>query len=228
MKLKYYLRGLGIGIAVTALLMGFAGSEHAATATQTASSGQTLKENDITEQVTTDVLEPLSEEISMTQIMTEETDNSETEEVISTETDSTESVTEEQTEPSSEDLVDKEAEKIQEKASAMQDEAEQIKSEGEQMKSDILETGSKVAESDSETSSSSSISSSSKPVAVVVNSGDGSGTVARKLELAGLIENASEFDAYLMQHGYDKKITVGSHTVTPGSSWNEIAQQITN
>lgn len=56
--------------------------------------------------------------------------------------------------------------------------------------------------------------------------GDDSGSVARKLQLAGLIDNAKEFDAYLMQHGYDKTISVGTVEITKGAVWQEIAEII--
>lgn len=56
--------------------------------------------------------------------------------------------------------------------------------------------------------------------------GDDSGTVSRKLYNAGLIDSASQFDAYLMQHGYDKKIKVGTVEVPIGSTWLEIAEKL--
>lgn len=59
-----------------------------------------------------------------------------------------------------------------------------------------------------------------------VVSGDDSGTVSRKLYNAGLVDSASEFDAFLMQHGYDKKIRVGTVEVPFGSTWLEIAEKL--
>ena len=64
-------------------------------------------------------------------------------------------------------------------------------------------------------------------VEIVIASGDDSGTVARKLYNAGLIENASEYDAFLMQHGYDKRLTIGTKTISVMDSWQEIADKIT-
>lgn len=59
-----------------------------------------------------------------------------------------------------------------------------------------------------------------------VVSGDDSGTVSRKLYNAGLVDSASEFDAYLMQHGYDKKIRVGTVEIPFGATWLEIAEKL--
>lgn len=56
--------------------------------------------------------------------------------------------------------------------------------------------------------------------------GDDSGTVSRKLYNAGLVDSASEFDAFLMQHGYDKKIRVGTVEVPFGATWLEIAEKL--
>lgn len=64
-------------------------------------------------------------------------------------------------------------------------------------------------------------------VEIVIVSGDDSGTVARKLYNAGLIDNASEYDAFLMQHGYDKRLSTGTKIVGAADSWQEIAEKIT-
>jgi len=64
-------------------------------------------------------------------------------------------------------------------------------------------------------------------VTIVISKGDASDTVARKLYSAGLVENAGEFDAFLMQHGYDKKISPGTKTINKNASWQEIAEKVT-
>ncbi len=67
---------------------------------------------------------------------------------------------------------------------------------------------------------------SGETVEIVIESGDDSGTVSRKLHNAGIIENASEFDAFLMQHGYDKKISTGKKVIGVNDTWQEIADKI--
>lgn len=64
-------------------------------------------------------------------------------------------------------------------------------------------------------------------VDIVIASGDDSGTVARKLYNAGLIENASEYDAFLTQHGYDKRLSTGTKVISVTDGWQEIADKIT-
>lgn len=64
-------------------------------------------------------------------------------------------------------------------------------------------------------------------VEIVIAAGDDSGTVARKLYNAGLIQNADEYDSFLIQHGYDKRLTTGTKTIGATDSWQEIAEKIT-
>lgn len=62
---------------------------------------------------------------------------------------------------------------------------------------------------------------------ITVSSGDGSDTVARKLYEAGLISDAAAYDRYLCQNGYDKKICTGVKTIPAGATEAEIAQILT-
>ena len=62
---------------------------------------------------------------------------------------------------------------------------------------------------------------------VTVRSGDGSQTVARRMVEAGIVTSAKELDDYLCAHGYDRKICVGVHTIPAGASYEEIGKIIT-
>lgn len=62
---------------------------------------------------------------------------------------------------------------------------------------------------------------------ITVSSGDGSDTVARKLYEAGLVSDAAAYDKYLCQNGYDKKICTGVKTIPAGATEAEIAQILT-
>jgi hypothetical protein len=61
----------------------------------------------------------------------------------------------------------------------------------------------------------------------VVNSGDSSWTVAKSLKSMGLIDNDSEFDHYLIDNGYSQRINPGNFTIPEGSSYQDIAKIIT-
>lgn len=64
-------------------------------------------------------------------------------------------------------------------------------------------------------------------VEIVIVSGDDSGTVARKLYNAGLIENADEYNSFLVQHKYDRRLSTGTKSIGVSDSWQEIAEKIT-
>lgn len=64
-------------------------------------------------------------------------------------------------------------------------------------------------------------------VTIVIKSGESSVSVSKSLAEAGLVENASDYDRYLCQNGYDKKIRVGTYEIQTGASEEEIAKIIT-
>lgn len=64
-------------------------------------------------------------------------------------------------------------------------------------------------------------------VEIQIVRGDSSVTVSRRMFEAGLIESAVEFDKFLCSEGYDKSISVGVHNIPYGLSFEEMAQIIT-
>ena len=65
------------------------------------------------------------------------------------------------------------------------------------------------------------------PGAVTIVKGESSTTVARKLQQAGIIQDAMQFDQYLCLNGYDRRLVTGDHTIPAGASAREIAEIIT-
>ena len=63
-------------------------------------------------------------------------------------------------------------------------------------------------------------------VTILIVRGDSSYTVSRRLEEAGLIENAREYDAYLVDNGYSKTIRTGTYKIPVNATWEEIAKII--
>lgn len=63
-------------------------------------------------------------------------------------------------------------------------------------------------------------------VTIVIVRGDSSYTVSRRLVEAGLIEDARGFDTYLVDNGYSKTIRTGTHKIPLGATWEEIARII--
>lgn len=64
-------------------------------------------------------------------------------------------------------------------------------------------------------------------VTILIVYGDSSYTVSRRLEEAGLVESASEYDTYLEDNGYSKSIRTGTYQIPVGATWEEIAEIIT-
>lgn len=63
---------------------------------------------------------------------------------------------------------------------------------------------------------------------VTIVSGDGSYTVARKLAEAGVVSSASAYDDYLCQNGYDKRLRTGTFQIPAGASDEQIAKIVTS
>ena len=59
---------------------------------------------------------------------------------------------------------------------------------------------------------------------VYITAGSGSETVSYKLYSAGLIDNAGAFNTYLCQNGYDRILTTGNHIVPIGATYEQIAR----
>lgn len=205
MKLKYYLRGLGIGIAVTALLMGYSNKNRAAEP----------KAEVATEETAGDLLADRNGEAT-----TEEVIEQSTVENVTVETDSAETSEEEtsQQETASElESSTQEAETITETESVTETETESVQAE---------ETTDKKEQTQSSTEAGAGNALPQTTIEINIVRGDDSGTVARKLQNAGIVESATEYDAYLMQHGYDKKIRVGKVEIPVDATWQEIAEYI--
>ena len=182
MKLKFYLRGLGIGIVVTAIIMSLAFSKK--------------------EEVMTD------EQIKARAIELGMTDDSGVLSDLSKETESDNTL-----EDVSENVI---SENTLSNNSLSENETEQINtiSKNTISKNEVKKNETVTEEKVTET----------KIVAITIQSGDGSNTVAKRLEQAGLVKNAVIYDAYLCKNGYDKKLCVGVHEIPMGSSDEEIAK----
>lgn len=61
---------------------------------------------------------------------------------------------------------------------------------------------------------------------VEITRGADSETVARKLEEAGIIDDAEDFNQYLEQGGYSNRIMMGTYELTPGEAYASLAKKI--
>lgn len=62
---------------------------------------------------------------------------------------------------------------------------------------------------------------------ITIGKGDGSYSASQKLADVGAVPSAGEFDAFLCQNGYDKKIRAGTYTIPADASEEQMARIIT-
>lgn len=64
-------------------------------------------------------------------------------------------------------------------------------------------------------------------VTITIKGGTTSYAVCENLQKLGLIEDAGEFDKFLVKNGYAQRIRVGEHTLKVGMEFQDIAEEIT-
>lgn len=198
MKLRYYMRGLGIGIIVTALVMGIATRDRAPlTDAEIKAAAYELGMVDSSSLKLSDIQPPSESEES------KETPNQEN--------------TEEHEESRNEgELAGAEESRSEgESADSPEDEAPASASVSESEEASSEEPEQAFPEEPEET------------VTITIKSGSGSRTVCNQLKEAGLIEDAGAFDQYLMDNGYSRRICVGTYEIELGADWERIAKIVT-
>lgn len=65
------------------------------------------------------------------------------------------------------------------------------------------------------------------PKVIIISNGESSYTVSKRLAEIGAVESASDFDTYLCEHGYDKKIRAGTYTIPVGATNEQMAKIVT-
>lgn len=219
MKLKYYLRGLGIGMAVTALILGISFSGRQGQEAQTLTDEQ-IRERaselgmvDSSELTLAALQNSAQPQTTMEPEVTEEpklTADPET----TTEPEATaelETTTEPKATTEPETMTDPEATVEPETMTEPETTAEpKMTTEPEATKELELTT----APEQSQTT-------------ITIKKGSDSGSVSRMFYEAGLVENAKAFDNYLCNNGYSRSINPGIYEIAPGTSEEEIAKIIT-
>ncbi|MDE6663405.1 MAG: hypothetical protein K2K46_08690 [Lachnospiraceae bacterium] len=93
-------------------------------------------------------------------------------------------------------------------------------------KADTTDTNTKTDKPETKPSGTDTAAS-DKPMVITVGNGDGSYTVSKKLADVGAIVSAGDFDTYLCNNGYDKKIRTGTYTIPANASEEQMARIIT-
>lgn len=214
MKLRYYLRGLGIGIIGTALIMQLtAGSTGNMTDEEVKKRAAELG---MVEESATTLLKESEKRM-------EERKETESQKQISSNEVSENKVSENEI---SEEVSDNEVSAnlaSQNETPALPlgtvlDEAEDGQASGQkqQEKAEPKEQEQKEPEKKEQ----------EEPVTITISSGQGSLSVAKSCESAGLVTDAAEFDRFLCAGGYDRRLKAGSHQIKKGASKEEIAEAL--
>lgn len=203
------MRGLGIGIIVTAIIMSFTRQPQELTEAQIKAKARELG------MVEENVLADLKKDDVIIQEETEKKDieNAETSEEI-TETEVTfEGVTEENTideEVVSENTVNEETMSETTDVENNSDEnTGEIIPEEENNQESVIEEAEELSE---------------KYVVISINGGNGSEIVSKRLYEAGLVSSEEEYNKFLVKNGYDRKLRVGNHEIPVGATEEEIAK----
>lgn len=242
MNLKSYLRGLGIGVVVTALIMGITTGrkkevlsneeiKERARALGMIEESQVLAdmlgdedgEGDVNGQdLASDAMSPSIAEPSPEG----EADLASARDALSDTSENSESETDEPADNGAdmpENSAGQEDEEENPEDESGEDSAEDSESSGEaESRTDSQEeTGSRE---DAPDNGAGVIDGGS--VTIEILSGEGSFIVCQKLEDAGAVPLASEFDRYLYENGYDKRINTGTYEIPAGAGFEEIARII--
>ena len=218
MRMRYYLRGLGIGIVVTALLMGFTKGGQKETLTD-AEIVERAKSLGMVESSVLSADLGDKEDISVNDIS--EADQQEV--MPETETETADNT--EQTEPETTDNTEQSKPETADDAEQSKPETADDTEQTEPETANNTEQSKPDKETEAENPEKVGTVTGNRYV-VTIYSGDGSRTVANRLEEMGVIEDAAEFDRYLCQNGYDKRLTTGNHEINAGADEKEIAEAL--
>ncbi len=207
MKLKYYLRGLGIGMIVTALILGISFSSRQEQASQP---------------MTDDQIRERAAELGMvdsSELTLAALQNSAKQQAESTPEETTE--IQEQKEITGE--ATEETETTAEPQETQTETAEPETTASPEPAAEPETTTAQEVTSAPETTAAEQ----TQTAGITINRGADSGSVSRQLYEAGLVENAKAFDNYLCNNGYSRSINPGTYEIAPGTSEEEIAKIIT-
>lgn len=202
MKLKYYLRGLGIGMIVTALILGISFSN---------------RQDQTSQIMTDDQIRERAAELGMvdsSELTLAALQNSAKQPTEGTPEETTQTQEQNNIEAEPETTVPAETQATAEPETTQESEAT---TEPEKTAGPETTAEPEVTEAPQRTQTAS----------ITIQRGDDSGSASRRLYEAGLVENAKAFDNYLCNNGYSRSINPGTYEIAPGTSEEEIAKIIT-
>lgn len=208
MKLKYYLRGLGIGILITTVILSLAGIGR-----KNMTDEEVVKRAKELGMVESTLLSDLPDQTKAEEVRPTEPETPEPETSLQPETSEQEISAEPETSPGSETS---EPETLEPEVSPEPEES-----------ASTLETPVAPEETPVSPEDGNPDTPAGETVTLVIGRGENSTTVSKNLKKAGIVEDAAAFDRFLCNNGYDKKIITGTYEIPYGASEEEIAKIIT-
>ena len=223
MRLKYFLRGLGIGIAVTTIILAISHNANRRMSdsevierarelgmTYTTPTQESSSDNGASQEDT-------QESDSMTKESTKESDETSSDEESSDDISSGEPSSSEN-ESETETSTEEEASSAQETSSVRETTTAQPVTETTTPQETTTQETQTETENVTEPEAGTVVT-----YTLTIASGMSSNTVCEMLKRAGIIENPADFDNFLVGNGYADRIRVGSFEVNSGMSYEELA-----
>lgn len=227
MRLKYYLRGLGIGIAVTAVVLSLS-TEHKAAALTDEQIIERAKALGMQEAEPDDAVKTLSNRKWQTDAEENQTQPADTDADTQPEQPAD---TDSETQPGEPEGTDTEAQPEQSgdtDAEAQQEQPGDTDTEAQPGEPEGADTEAQLEQPEGAESEAQPDENVVSKVRITIQSGESSVSVSRKVAEAGLTDSAAAFDRFLCQNGYDKRLVVGAHEIAEGASEREIAEALTS
>lgn len=215
MKLKYYLRGLGIGIVVTAIIMSFTKKTEELTDAEIKARAAMLG------MVEKNVLADIQENSNLSKDTIKEDNKIETvPEIEDTENDLVKENAEELNSAEDSSNTEKKDE-VTENLAAEKKEESVSNLEKEKKEETVANKETGKVEDAADNIDAENVE---KYIIITIEPGNGSETVCQKLLEAGLINSVKDYNKYLIQNGYDRSLRSGNHEIPVGATEEEMAK----
>ena len=239
MNLKYYLRGLGLGILVTALILSVAGRNRR-TMTD-AEVKERAKELGMIENTVLlekpEETESASETTANTESVSETTAGSDGEVQIGTDIGNNEDVsqgdlskeeTPKDNQPKEETSEEEKPQKGASQDTEPKDNTSQEVTDDPERPEELSKNNTEdtQGENDEKVTSAGEDQSRTDEVTLTIVSGDTSYSVAKKLYELGVVPSVEQTDRFLCANGYDRTIRTGVYTIAPEETLESVAKRI--
>jgi len=234
MKLKYYLRGLGVGILITTVILSIAFKVTLNGKIKEAIADYESEEVAKVEKELNDLEALLNPTLEPTHVPTEDANKNKDENSNITETPSiTPSVTPSEAPTDSQNEHVEEVAEDTDKETTTETNTEEVGEKIDDVTSneELTESSEEPAknEEDNETDNSGTTSDSSENddfIYITIEKGMNSEDVSSILENYGVIKDSSEFNNYLKKHGYSTIIRVGTFKIAKNATYDQIVESI--